>query len=170
MCIRDSPNVDGFNVQIGPYDIKTVIGWSDFELHADTFQKQMASLDIQINVQNVEYNDFVGASNSMNYELLLYGLGPGLMDGALAMFNYFTGPAGRGVNTTGWYNPTYVEYLNQFEVAIQGSDEEKELASKLQEEIARDLPSIPLFANGYWYSFNTQYWDCLLYTSPSPRD
>ena len=28
-----------------------------------------------------------------------------------------------------------------------------------QEEIARDLPSIPLFANGYWYSFNTQYWD-----------
>ena len=81
------------------------------------------------------------------------------MDGALAMFNYFTGPAGRGVNTTGWYNPTYVEYLNQFEVAIQGSDEEKELATKLQEEIARDLPSIPLFANGYWYSFNTQYWD-----------
>ena len=81
------PNVDGFNVQIGPYDIKTVIGWSDFELHADTFQKQMASLDIQINVQNVEYADFVGASNSMNYELLLYGLGPGLMDGALAMFN-----------------------------------------------------------------------------------
>jgi|TARA_B100000085_G_scaffold180300_1_gene164498 peptide/nickel transport system substrate-binding protein len=153
------PNVDGFNVQIGPYDLKTVIGWSDFELHADTLQKQLAAIDIEINVQNVEYADFVGASNSMNYEILLYGLGPGLMDGALAMFNYFTGPAGRGVNTTGWYNPTYVEYLNQFEVAIQGSDEEKELATKLQEEIARDLPSIPLFANGYWYSFNTQYWD-----------
>ena len=42
---------------------------------------------------------------------------------------------------------------------IDSSDEEKELASKLQEEIARDLPSIPLFANGYWYSFNTQYWN-----------
>jgi peptide/nickel transport system substrate-binding protein len=152
------PSTTGYNVKIGPYTIETPNGWSDFELHIETFQLQMEDLGIEINLETPEYSEFVGDSQSMNFELMLYGLGPGLLDSALTNFNYFYGPEGRGVNTTGWYNPDYVQLISQFETTVQGSEEEKNIAYQLQEEIAKGLPSIPLFGNGYWYSYNTEYW------------
>ncbi|MHA2502358.1 MAG: ABC transporter substrate-binding protein [Candidatus Kariarchaeaceae archaeon] len=152
------PAVDGHNVGIGPYDIWTVSGWSDFELHMDTIQLQLRDMDIELTTRRVSYSEFVGASQTMTFELLLYGIGPGLLDSALNNFNYFTGPAGRGVNTTGWVNPDYAPKVAQFERAVTGSQEEKDLAFELQRMIAEALPSIPLFANGYWYSYNTEYW------------
>ena len=152
------PDQTGFNVLIGDWNIETVIGWSDFELHAQTFKLQMESLNIGINVDKVEYADFVGKSQTMNFDLLLYGLGPGPINSALSNFNYFVGPAGLGVNTTGWHSPKFANLVTQFETAVPGSTNEKDLAYQMQEELGKELPSIPLFGNGYWYSFNTKYW------------
>ncbi|MFX1254715.1 MAG: ABC transporter substrate-binding protein [Promethearchaeota archaeon] len=152
------PLVPGFNVQVGPYGIESVLGWSDFTLHTTTFSLQMQQLGITINPSYPDYGGFVADSQNMDFDILLYGIGPGLMDRPLTIFNYYTGPAGQGVNTSGWYDPTYVTKVEQFEVAEPGSTQELSLASDLQEELAKNLPSIPLFANGYWYSYNTMYW------------
>ncbi|MFX1535191.1 MAG: ABC transporter substrate-binding protein [Promethearchaeota archaeon] len=152
------PLVPGFNVKVGPFTMYSVLGWSDFTLHLTTFSMQMEQLGITINPSYPEYGSFVAHSQNMDFDLLLYGNGPGLMDRPLTIFNYFYGPAGQSVNTSGWYNPNYETLLEQFEVAEPGSAEELNLASQLQEEIAKNLPAIPLFANGYWYSYNTMYW------------
>lgn len=152
------PSVAGFNVLIDNYEMKTVSGWSDFELHAKQFEKNVEELGIGITTNFVEYGAWVNNVHAMDYDFMIYGVGPHGLSRPLTHFTYFVGEAGQDVNITGWYNPEYVATVDKFELAAPKSTDEMTYAHKLQEILAKDLPSIPLFMNGYWYSYTKAYW------------
>lgn len=57
-----------------------------------------------------------------------------------------------------YYDATFQELVDDFDVAPAGSQEAKDIASDLQEIIAEELPSIPIAYNAMWYTVNTKYW------------
>ena len=57
-----------------------------------------------------------------------------------------------------YYNSTFYDLLQDFDVAEAGSAEAIALAHDMQEIIASELPSIPIAYNAIWYTVNEKYW------------
>jgi ABC-type transport system substrate-binding protein len=164
----DVDGSDGINVKLGPYVLKVPDGWSDFDL-----QVSAITLDIQNGIgiactpELVDWVGFttsvggVGDENDMTYS----PMSPKLLETPIRFLNYMQG-AGNSLwgNSSCWNKNTtpdaedYVDALTDFDVAEPESDEQLEAASTLQELIAKNMPNIFTFPNGYWYTFNEAYW------------
>ena len=68
---------------------------------------------------------------------------------------------GFGTNTSAWQGTAAAQFavdFHAFETAVPGSATQLALASDMQLQLARDIPSIPFLSTGYWYLFNTKQW------------
>ena len=85
--------------------------------------------------------------------------GPHLVNPPILIFNGQRGTHQWNSNVSNWYNPEFNTLYESFETLEPGSTEQLEAASRMQELLASEMPSIPTHANGFWYTFSTEYWE-----------
>jgi len=164
------PDKPGRNVKLGPWKLMVVYGWTDSMMQAVLFQRDFEELGIRVEPEFLEMGTYTDRFMGMNFELMHFGMGDGGYDSDFHgnySWNY-TGAPGQWENFSAWYHPDHLgepesaqefaELLDQLDVTPAGTPEEEEIVSELQGILAREMPSIPVFYNAYWYSFSQMYW------------
>lgn len=158
------PDVQGRNVKLGPWEIMVVYGWTDSMMQTTLISSNLSSIGIKADPNMREYGSFVPKMTSMDFKLMLFPAGPEVINSILEVYTaLFRGPPGQWQNYAAYDHPNYLaeeldNLLTQLEFTPKETPEEEEIVKRLQEIVARDLPMIPMFYNGYWYTFSTMYW------------
>ena len=156
-------DVDG-SPQMSPdegYDCITVTGWTDVDIATQMWCSAFYSLNISTVYREVGYDPWVAAFEKSTFELGMMCSSPKLMNNPVVFLNGYRGPHIWNRNTTSWSGAAanaYEAAFEAFEVATPGSAEYKKQASIMQEMLASEIPSIPLYGNGFWYAFSNKYW------------
>jgi len=164
------PDVPGRNVRLGPWKMIVVYGWTDSMMQTVLFQRDLGEIGIKIEPVFLEMGTYTDRFMSMNFELMHFCMGGGGYDGSFHgnySWNY-TGTPGQWQNFSGWYHPDFpgepesawefAALLDQLDITPEYTPEEKEITSKLQLILAREMPTVLVFYNPYWYSFSQMYW------------
>lgn len=144
--------------------LKVISDWSDYVSATELIASQAKAAGIEIKVETTDWDGFSNARLSGDYELIIGGMvGTSLADPFQLYRDWFTGDYTQKVGTNlepGEWNMT--RYSNKIvDEAIQtaaGTRDEavkKEAYGKVQAEIVRDLPYIPLIINATQTFFNT---------------
>lgn len=161
------PDTPGRNVRLGPWKNMAVHGWTDSMMQNVLLQRDLGDIGIRVEPVFLEYAVYVDKFTAMDFDLMNFTMGPTPAVNSLWEYyaTMFTGTPGQWANYAAYDHPEYPELaqelsdlLAQLDITPRGTPEEKAIAARLQEIIARDLPMIPMWFNGYWYAFSQQYW------------
>ena len=142
--------------------IQTVSGWSDYISINDALTQQLAEVGIELKPTQVTYNEWNSNQTLGQFQLSLDSIG--LQPSNNPYFTYEkwynvqnTTPVGESAiagNAARYDNPVVNEAIA---VARATNDEavQKEQYAAIQEEIAKDLPYIPIYVNSMLTEFNT---------------
>lgn len=164
------PDVPGRNVRLGPWTMIVPYGWTDSMMQTVLFQRDIGEIGIRVEPVFLEFGTYTAKFMAMDFQLMHFCMGGGGYD-ATFHGNYswvYTGTPGQWTNFSGWHHPDFpgeppsaqefVTLLDQLDITAEGTPEEKELVRRLQEILAKEMPTIPVFYNAYWYSFSQMYW------------
>ncbi|MEU2202214.1 ABC transporter substrate-binding protein [Isoptericola sp. NPDC019482] len=141
--------------------IQTVTGWSDFISLNDTMKQQLAAVGIELEPSQLAWNEWNDNQLKGTYQLSLDSIGLGASDNPYFTYN----PKYSSVNTAKVgemaSGGNYARYANEkvdaaIKAASETSDEAEQKAQYaiVQEEIARDLPYVPIYINSTLTEFN----------------
>lgn len=155
---------DGYRYKDGEklsMTIQTVAGWSDYILINDTLKQQLKPLGIEIVSTQMAWNQWNDNEQKGNYQLSLDSLGLGVTPDPYYTYNprYHSDQMVPVGETSGGQN--YARYSNsKVDAAIEAAaatedlDERKEQYAIVQEQIANDVPYIPVYINSMLTEFN----------------
>lgn len=156
---------DGVRVKDGErlaLTIQTVSGWSDFISINDTLVQQLAEVGIELSTSQVSWNEWNQKQVAGEFQLSLDSLNLGASTDPYFTYNRMlhsdnTTPVGQ--SATGG---NYSRYVNEkVDAAIRAAgqtndaEEKKAQYAIVQEQIAEDLPYIPIYVNSLLTEFNT---------------
>lgn len=167
--------MSGHNVRLVPEGGWTIIvpqGWSDSVLTTTAVALSLAEgMGLATSPAVKEQNAWVADVDNRDFDMAYQCCGPKLQEPVWRQFQYMLGqPNLWAGNNAGWkygddnetrnpnYDSTFYDTFQEYDIAEPGSAEEKDLASEMQVMIAEELPTVPLFGNGYWYTFSTDNW------------
>nr|WP_300339582.1 ABC transporter substrate-binding protein [Actinomyces sp.] len=142
--------------------IQTVSGWSDFISINDALVQQLAKAGIELTTSQVSWNEWNQKQLSGDYQLSLDSLGLGASTDPYFTYKRMlhtdsTAPVGESA-----IGGNYARYSNEVvDAAIHAAsltDDEAEKAKQyavIQEQVAEDLPYIPIYVNSMLTEFNT---------------
>ncbi|MGP7959290.1 ABC transporter substrate-binding protein [Sanguibacter sp. A247] len=144
--------------------LMVISDWSDYVAATELISAQAKAAGIEVTVETTDWDGFSNARLSGDYELIIGGMvGTSLSDPFQLYRDWFAGTHTQKVGTNlepGQWNMT--RYSNKIvddavAVAAGTRDEatKKEAYGKIQTEIVRDLPYIPLIINATQTFFNT---------------
>ncbi|QIK84731.1 ABC transporter substrate-binding protein [Sanguibacter sp. HDW7] len=144
--------------------LKVISDWSDYVSAVELISSQAKAAGIEVKVETTDWDGFSNARLSGDYELIIGGMvGTSLSDPFQLYRDWFAGTHTQKVGTNlepGEWNMT--RYSNKIvddaiATAAGTRDEaaKKEAYGKIQTEIVRDLPYIPLIINATQTWFNT---------------
>ncbi|PKP58908.1 hypothetical protein CVT91_07685 [Candidatus Atribacteria bacterium HGW-Atribacteria-1] len=154
------PDVEGRNVKLGPWGNIVVYGWTDSMMQNVLISRDMGDINIKIEALSPEYGLYQDKFTTMDFEIMNFCMGPSGVSSPYEMFSSnFTGdPPGEWQNYAAYENPELEALLDELDITPAGTLREKEIIGELQRIIARDLPMIPMWPNGYWYAYSEKYW------------
>ncbi|MDY3679225.1 MAG: ABC transporter substrate-binding protein [Actinomyces urogenitalis] len=142
--------------------IQTVSGWSDFISINDALVQQLAKVGIELTTSQVSWNEWNQKQLTGDYQLSLDSLGLGASTDPYFMYNRMlhsdsTAPVGESA-----IGGNYARYSNEVvDTAIRAAgltNDEAEKAKQyalIQEQVAEDVPYIPIYVNSMLTEFNT---------------
>jgi len=161
---------DGTQVKLGPYTSHTVGTWGDVDL-ANQFWCDAFTDNLHITVTYETVGGDWGALQTKlkdgDFELSMMCASPKLTNDPIVFLNGYRGAMvedGSNVydkNVSNWYGPNATAFENAFrafEISARGSDYSLRNASIMQEMLALAIPTIPLYGNGFWYTYSDTYW------------
>lgn len=155
---------DGYRYKNGEklsMTIQTVAGWSDYILINDTLKQQLKPLGIEIVSSQMAWNQWNENEQKGNYQLSLDSLGLGVTSDPYYTYNprYTTDNMVKVGDTSGGQN--YARYSNPVvdkavanAAATEDEGERKAQYAIVQQEIANDVPYIPVYVNSMLTEFN----------------
>ncbi len=164
---------EGTQVKLGTYECITVGGWTDVDLAAEMWCTAFTNV-LHINTTLTKTSG--GSGDPTNhyarmkagtFDLAMACFSPRLMSDPLVLLNGYRGAiqeigaAQYDKNTSNWYGPfadQFEQAFEAFEITARDTAESKYYASVMQECLASQIPTIPLYGNGYWYSYFDTYW------------
>ncbi|MCS4275266.1 peptide/nickel transport system substrate-binding protein [Mycetocola sp. BIGb0189] len=158
---------DGFYGKDGKafeIDLFSPDGWTDYNDAAKLISEQAAKAGIRINNRTVSEAEYWTPLANGNFQMALYGVTQSLVADPYSTYDrYFSTPATAKVGEQPVKGVNYARYSNpivdaEVKVAAATEDEaiKKEAYAKIQTEIARDLPYIPVVLNASQAFFNTK--------------
>jgi len=163
------PAVDGYNIPIvSPIECIVPAGWSDVVLASQMWQGGFAKfLNITAFASEVDTGILVSRVDAMDFQFLMQCCGPKLGDNPLTFMTSYIGTKDKenywgNINVTQWRGAAADEYVATFktlETKIAVVEDGKEVCTKLATILGQNIPAIPVFVNGFWYTVNTLYWD-----------
>ncbi|MBE6476023.1 MAG: ABC transporter substrate-binding protein [Actinomyces succiniciruminis] len=156
---------DGVRVKDGErlaLNIQTVTGWSDFISINDTLVQQLAEVGIELSTSQVSWNEWNQKEVTGDFQLSLDSLNLGASTDPYFTYNrmlHSDNTEQVGDSATGG---NYSRYVNEkVDAAIRAAgqtndpEEKKAQYAIVQEQIAEDLPYIPIYVNSMLTEFNT---------------
>lgn len=146
----------------------SVDGWTDYNDAAKLIAEQAEAAGIKITTSTVQWQEFVDARQSGEFELIVGGvIGTTIADPFQIYRDWFggtqvqsTGPVGQDIPANRWnfsrYNNPTVDAAIQSAIGTDDEAAKKELYATIQSEIVRDLPYIPLVINATQTFYNTK--------------
>ncbi|MFX0135498.1 MAG: hypothetical protein ACFFDN_17775, partial [Candidatus Hodarchaeota archaeon] len=104
-----------------------------------------------------EYGDFMTKMQNRDFQMYYSSMGSSLRGTPLTFMQYWTSDQPTR-NVTQWYNPDFENNLTVFSTATTDAVKE-ECMDNMQDILGEIMPSIPVAVNGYWYTYNEQYWE-----------
>ncbi|RLP77949.1 ABC transporter substrate-binding protein [Mycetocola tolaasinivorans] len=158
---------DGFYGKDGKaieLDLFSPDGWTDYNDAAKLISEQAAKAGIRINNRTVSEAEYWTPLANGNFQMALYGVTQSLVADPYSTYErYFSTPATAKVGSEPTKGQNYARYTNDIvdaavKTASATEDEgiKKEAYAKIQTEIARDLPYIPVVLNASQAFFNTK--------------
>ncbi|MCS4275265.1 peptide/nickel transport system substrate-binding protein [Mycetocola sp. BIGb0189] len=169
---------DGKTIEI---ELFSPDGWTDYNDAAKLISEQAASAGIRIKNRTVSLAEYWTPTTNGNFQMALYGAPQSLVADPYSNYERFfatasTAPVGQppatGLNLARYSNP-----IVDAAVAEAGATEDegvkKAAYARIQTEIARDLPYIPVVLNASMSFFNTRDFsgwpgESNLYAAPLP--
>jgi len=159
----------------GPFNAMCETGWNDVDGETQAAVNSItAASGIPIAFRTEAfYNPFVADSQNGNYSMIGYGQGgqQAMGTAAVQVLQGFVGTKNAwGANATGWEGDLAEDFATQFQIfetSAPGSATQMAAAYAMQVDLAMDLPSIPMFCNGYWYAFQDYYFNGFTCTVPT---
>ncbi|MBY9003592.1 MAG: hypothetical protein KGD73_06445, partial [Candidatus Lokiarchaeota archaeon] len=116
------------------------------------------NLNITITTTLVDYEAvYKGAIAGSTYDFAMFVGGNRLADAPGTFLNYMRGEHLWNKNVTSWENATFETLWQTLETA-DATDYANNL-DEMQQILAREVPEIPGFVNGYWYAFSEYLWE-----------
>ncbi|WP_328478171.1 ABC transporter substrate-binding protein [Actinoplanes sp. NBC_00393] len=143
--------------------IQTVTGWSDYISLNDAMSQQLKEVGIELKPSQLSWNEWNNNQVQGKYQLSLDSIGLGASTNPFATYSLkyvtkTTAKVGEAAGTSG----NYSRYSNAtvdkaIEAASATNDENAQKAeyAKIQTEIVRDLPYIPIYLNSMLTEFST---------------
>jgi peptide/nickel transport system substrate-binding protein len=159
-------NGDGFveNKDGSPIDLSLVVpnGWSDWMTAIQMISDSTKAAGIKITPNFPEYNTLVDDRGHGNYDLVIAN-DRQVSNSPWTYYDYiFRLPILQNQTTVNYerYSNRAAWKLVQQLDKTPNSDQArlKKLNSQIQKIFLRDLPAIPLWYNGLWAQYNTNYW------------
>ena len=155
---------DGYRYKDGEklsMTIQTVAGWSDYILINDTLKQQLKPLGIEIVSTQMAWNQWNENEQKGNFQLSLDSLGLGVTSDPYYTYNprYYSdnmvkvGETSGGQNYARYSNPVVDEAI-EAAAATEDEAERKAQYAIVQQEIAEDVPYIPVYINSMLTEFN----------------
>ena len=147
------------SVAVGPYTAICPIGWTDAIAFTDFVTQDITdNLNITITTTLVDYEAvYKGAIAGSTYDFAMFVGGNRLADAPGTFLNYMRGEHLWNKNVTSWENATFETLWQTLETA-DATDYANNL-DEMQQILAREVPEIPGFVNGYWYAFSEYLWE-----------
>jgi peptide/nickel transport system substrate-binding protein len=143
--------------------IQTVTGWSDYISLNDSMTQALKQVGIELKPTQLSYNEWNNNEVQGKYQLSLdsIGLGPS----ANPYFTYnpryatsTTSRVGTAASTSGNFSRYSNSIVDQAVAAAGATNDEtiqKQQYAKIQEQIVKDMPYIPIYVNSTLTEFNT---------------
>jgi len=159
---------DGFYGKDGtPIELSliSVDGWTDYNDAAKLISEEAAEAGIKVTASTVQWQEFSDARQTGQYQLIMGGvIGTSVADPFQIYKDWFTGEStsqvGQEVPTGRWNFSRYDNpIVNEAVAAAAATNDEavkKEAYAKVQTEIVRDLPYIPLVINATQTFYNSK--------------
>lgn len=148
---------EGINLKLGGWRLYCVNGWSDHMAAMHLIGGDFAALGIPVYIGYEEYGDFITKRDNRDFQMYYSSMGNALKNTPLNFMQYWTSDQ-PSRNVTQWYNPSFAANLTAFSTAT--TDAVKEAAmDAMQDALGEFMPAIPVAINGYWYTYNEQYWE-----------
>ena len=143
--------------------------WADFVPLASAITLDVQNLGLYSVPVSVGWNGYDGPAKTAGadaFDMIISPMSPKLLEDPIRFLNYFIGESNNlWSNSSRWNEATsgdaiqdYIDAVADFEVAEEGSDDQMEAATEIQNILAENKPNIFLFPNGYWYTYNNCYW------------
>ncbi len=147
----------GINLKLGGWRLYCVNGWSDHMAAMHLIGGDWHDLGIDVYVGYEDYGDFTAKRDTRDFQLYYSSMGNALKNTPLNVMQYWTSDQPTR-NVTQWYNPDFLANLTLFSTAT--SDTVKEACMDAMQDILGEvMPAIPVAVNGYWMTYNEQYWE-----------
>jgi ABC-type transport system substrate-binding protein len=160
----------GQMIILGPYTSITVGGWTDVDASTGCTKGWCDAFTTKLNITftgvNTDYGTWSSSFQDRSFQTAMMCSSPKLLLRPVAFLNGYrsAGPnyhAAFNRNTTGWndtdaglYEIAYQKMLS----SLVDSQAYNDSADDMQLYLARDVPSIPLYGNGFWYAYNNATW------------
>ncbi|MCJ7648757.1 MAG: ABC transporter substrate-binding protein [Candidatus Lokiarchaeota archaeon] len=144
---------------VGPYVAICPIGWTDAIAFTNFVTEDITNnLNITISVLLVDYEaDYKPMIAGNNYDFAMFVGGNRLADAPGRFLDFMRGEHLWNKNVTSWENSTFEALWQTLETA-DATDYANNL-DEMQVILAREVPEIPGFVNGYWYAFSEYLWE-----------
>lgn len=131
--------------------LQVVSGWSDWDTTASLIAQQLKKVGIDVKVQQEQYGAYFSNMTAHKFQLAISwtNVGP-------SPYYLYSNMLRTGVqwNLEQWSNPATDKALADFSGTTDKTAQQQAIY-KLENTMAKQLPSIPLFYGPYWYEYNT---------------
>ncbi|GII79929.1 peptide ABC transporter substrate-binding protein [Sphaerisporangium rufum] len=136
--------------------LKTVAGWTDYITAADTLSQQLAKSGIKVTAQQLSYNEWAGARQRGDFQLMLDSLFQGPAADPFYVYSYFystdsTDKVGgaAGNNVSRFSDPEVDKALAELKkIDISDTAPRQPYFDTIQTRIEQAMPYIPLLTQG----------------------
>lgn len=153
------------------FTLYTVSGWTDWATMTQLLKQDMQKIGIQIKVQQLQYGAYANDVQNGKFQLAI-----SWTDAGATPFNQYKDllDTNGSWNLEQWSNPKSDQALQAF-ANTTDKQKQKQAIFKLQNILAKDLPSIPLVQGPVWYEYNNKNytgWPTKnnAYVDPAPHD
>ncbi|GAB2890227.1 ABC transporter substrate-binding protein [Streptomyces mayteni] len=142
--------------------VTVVTGWNDYVTTLNTMAEQLSGVGIQLNVNQVAFQEMSDSRVNGTYQLMIDSFSPGATPDPYWNYNYFF-TTGNTAEVGQPANPNYARYSNpdvDEAVAQLGQIDPADLEARqplydqIQAQIEQDMPYIPVLANATVSEYN----------------
>jgi peptide/nickel transport system substrate-binding protein len=155
-------NKDGSKINL---EISVPQGWSDWEAARDMIISSAKDVGIRMTAKVKDFNTWQSDRNTGKFDLVVdnhYQLSDNpwtYWNGIYHLPILTTGTGQTNFNFGRYSNPTAWALVQKLDrTPLSNKAAIKEINSKLQTTLMKDLPLIPLWYNGQWAQFTSKYW------------